>query len=689
MVMNELFNQSNIFALATASSDINDDIIKQLVMIWVIVFVGAFFVGAYLIWKQKLKSSGKYEKKQQQMKLNRFFWYRNNVFCRARIRRIEEQISSLSCYDVDTIRCETVDTFEKAVLMSLAIPIAVGILMEDVIIGFLTLFVSYVYYDISIDKQYDKICKKIIGNMTSLISNTRERYIETLSVPTAIQQAEKHPMLEEPMKRVVGILTATDAYDKLIEFCKMAPIRVIKTFAVVSYIINDIGDTEKPDGSSAFKGHLTMLRQEVDAEERKLEQTRIAFKSLPIVSLIGLFTMPLYCLYLLTQIPGTSLYLKGTYGVVCEVLVVVSTIIVYYVISIISRPSVVNQSDRTTGIDNMLGHRWFKQLVKDIQPKKFKKRDKWILRIKNSLSQKDINYIYAQKLAYSVGGVVVGFIATILFLISLRGAIYNNYTSLSFANTAEIEERVFRQIVIADKEYLALDEPLPDVDLQVWFRGKVRGLSDFEYTQQFERIQKKYKAYKGLQFKWYFCLVSITIGWICWFIPEFQIILRKSLIKYEVSDDVMQLMTICIVLADTKLDVYDALRWLELQSVIHKEAIRFASIEFTSNPVLALENLKSKSTSKEFKNIVSELMAANDKLSIADAFSEVVLDKQQFLLLREMLQKEDIESKKNTAKLISVLPAALAILLLFMLPILILGITQLLESFSGAGQMIK
>ena len=59
------------------------------------------------------------------------------------------------------------------------------------------------------------------------------------------------------------------------------------------------------------------------------------------------------------------------------------------------------------------------------------------------------------------------------------------------------------------------------------------------------------------------------------------------------------------------------------------------------------------------------------------------LDKQQFMFLREMRQTEQRESKRQNAKLACVVPGGVALIFMFVAPILILGITQLTGSLGS------
>lgn len=172
-------------------------------------------------------------------------------------------------------------------------------------------------------------------------------------------------------------------------------------------------------------------------------------------------------------------------------------------------------------------------------------------------------------------------------------------------------------------------------------------------------------------------------GIVAWHAPEVSLRMRKKLVLYEAANDVSQLQTMMIVLSETKMDVYNALIWLEKQSTVHKAAIRRCHYSYIADPMKALEELERMSPINDFKRILRKLKSSVYTLSLKDAFSDMSLDKAQSLTLREMLRNEELEQRKNSAKLIAVAPAAIALIGCFIGPVLILGITEMMDTMKN------
>ena len=662
----------------------------NLILMDLAIFGGAVIAFFYFSAKEKLKASGKYELQQKRKIHNRFSIYHNNVLLRNRFRRIVQMYASLSCYDQDTVKKQSVQLFEKSVTVAILMPVLALVTMRDVTIAILVGCIGYIYYNSVIEKQIDKVYVDVMKECSFAIQSMSDNYRGTGNVALSVLNADKGKLLQMPLNSIYEILTATDSEERLYEFQKTYPVRILKTLGNICYIVNEDGDSKTDDGESSFTRDLTALRSECDAEIRRLEKTRIAFKSLAGLSLVGIIIMPIEYLYLSTKIPGTVLLIKGMYGMIVQLVVIIATVVAYYVISVIDRPSVVNQVDKSQFIDNLSKRKKVKDFVRTVIPKKYKTRVKLNLLIKDSLSSKDMEYIYTAKVLFATVAFVVVFIVINIFTITARSNIKTNYGSLGFIPSAEMTEREYEGVVRADDYIISLSrEEFSDlqendnIGLVNTYKGNISGLSDWEALEHADRITTKYETYHSLTFHWWFVLIAYVGAMVAWRIPEISLMLRKKLVAYEATEDILQMQTMMIVLSNTKMDVLHALYWLERQATIHAAPLRYAYHEFTSDPEGALDRLAASSANLDFKRLVHKLKSAVYTLSIHDSFADVFLDKQQSLSMREMLQEETIESKKNWAKMIAVVPVAISCVGFFILPILILGIQELTDSLAS------
>lgn len=659
---------------------------KQMIYMNLFIVLATVVAFIYFVGKAKIKENKAAALKQKRKLHNRFSFYYNNVIIRGPFRRIVEMYASLSCYDSDTVKEESVKLFEKNVAIVILLPVVALIVMKDALIAILMAFMGYVYYESTVEKENDKIYVKLMEDCSMTISSVREKYLETDNIPLAILYAEKSKYLEAPMHNIYRTLTDTDGAERLEKFQHSYPVAIIKTFANTCYIVNENGAVKHENGADSFSEDMTTLRQECDSEIRRLTKQKIAFNSLQMLSLAGLVIMPAFEWYLLTQIPGTASLLKGFYGLAIHVAVMLTTMFSYHYISTSCRPSVVNQIDKTTWIDQLSKNKKVRDFVEKISPKKYKTTMKLKSLLDDSLSAKDVRYIYTSKPIYSIAGFVAAFVVLLFGTITVRDNFYNNYNSLSFIPQT-VTETQHNQIVRMDNDFMELKqdeyEAYDDETLQSYIKGRITGISDSDASEQVKRLRKKYEGYHGAHYYWWWWLVCYAVAVLCWFVPEITLKVRKKMVAYEATNDVSQLQTMMIVLSETKMDVYKAICWLEKQAAVHKAAIRKCHYSYIADPIAALEKLEKSSPVNDFKRLLRKLKSSVYTLSLHDAFSDMALDKAQTLTITEMLRGEELEQRKNSAKLIAVAPAALALIGCFIGPVLILGVSEMVDTLNN------
>ena len=665
---------------------------KQLIMLNVGIVLCTAIAFVYFVGKAKLKEDRNYALKRKRKLHNRFAVYYNNLVLRGPFRRIVEMYASLSCYDSDTVKEESVQLFERNMGIVILIPFVSFVVMRDALITILMAFMGYVYYQSTVEKENDKIYVKLMEDCSMTISSVREKYLETDSIPLAVLYSEKSKYLEVPMNNIYRILTDTDGMDRLDKFQHSYPIPIIKTFANTCHIVNENGAVKYENGADSFSEDMTALRRECDSEIRRLTKQKIAFNSLQMLSLAGLLVMPAGEWFLLSQIPGTASLLKGFYGVAVHVAVMLVTMYSYYYISTSCRPSVVNQIDKVKFIDELSKKNKVKKFVADITPKKYKTREKINVLINDSLSAKDIRYIYTAKPLYAAGCFLAAFVILLFGTVSVRDAFYNNYNSLSFI-PSPMTQTQYNQVRRMDDDFMELDwdeyDKYDDEGLISYVKGRITGINESDATEQAKRLRTKYEGYKGAHFYWWWVPIMYAAGVLGWFIPELSLLQRKKLVSYEATNDVSQLQTMMIVLSETKMDAYKALCWLEKQAAVHKAAIRRCHYSYIADPMKALDTLEKASPINDFKRLMRKLKSSVYTLSLKDAFSDMALDKSQSLTITEMLRGEELELRKNSAKLIAIAPAAIALIGCLVAPILILGISEMkdtLTNLNGFGQ---
>lgn len=659
--------------------------------IGIVVITAIVFV--VMVTKTKIKEDAAFAEKQRNKKVKRYYTYFNNPLTRTSFRNLASLLGTLQYYDEKGTKAETVSQYEKSLIISIIMPIVTLVAMKDTFIAMTVAVFSMVYFNTTIYAKYDKMYIELMEECSLAIASVREKFMEYDNIPSSVLYADRSPILDAPMKTIYRMLTDVNAEQIKDSFCAQYPVPIVKTFGNLCYILNDEGVEKHADGSDSFTDSLTIIRQECDAEVRRLTKQRIAFNSLKQLSLVGLAVVPVAETYLLNMIPGTASLLKGYYGFFMHIGVVVATLIAYYYVSTACRPSVVSTSDRQSMVDDVrLTQAKVRAFARKLKPKDVKTQAYYKDLFDSSLSSQDMDYVYVAKILYTVIFAILTFIALLFGTVTIRGNFRHNYNSLSFIPSSLKESQVIQLRIVDDslidipqEEFQIYDDDKQE--LVAYVKGHVSGISDSEASTQADRIITKYHVYHGATYHWWWWVVVYIGGVVGWFLPNIMLMLRKNLVKYEAGVDVSQLQTVMIVLSETKMDVYRVLCWLQEQATIHNAPLRLCRCRYIANPEEALDKLEEATSENDFKRMIRQLKSAVYNLSLADAFSGLKLDKQQSMSINEMLRTEEIEQRKNNAKLIAIAPAAVALIGSFVGPVLILGITQMTDTLAQLGSM--
>ena len=650
------------------------------------VFACAIPIAIVEMRKTKLKEDGTYIAHQRAVAARRYVFFYNNVITRKAFRHIVELYSSLSCYDFEQMQQMAVDLFIKSVSMGIAIPLFITLTIKDIIISGIAVLAGCMYYQMTVEKAYDKEIEEMCNEASFTIQSITDNYVLVDDVTKAVKICERAPCLERTVSKMYDVLAAENKEKALYEYKRLLPIRLLSSLVTACYITVEEGDSRDDKGQSKFVSKMTQLRLEADSKVRSLRATSIAFGSLANLSLTGLIVTPIFDWFLLNNMPGTAIYLKGLYGEIEKTLILAITCLSYYIITLLRRPSVVNVVDKNEFVDRLSKHAKVKRIAQDLIPKTYKAQEKWNRRLKDSLSSKDMVYIYTLKPLLSVVAVAVMTVMLIVFTITSKSRLWNNYGSLSAINYAvEMTETMHRQIVEVDYDYMTSEEKPEDEVARSMVKSRIDGLSSMDVEQQVDRLSTKWDKYYNIKFHWWYLIVIYLAGVAAWFVPEVSLFIRSYMVKFEAAEDAMQLQSLMMTLQSTKYDVRKCLYWLAEESTVHKAVLQYAYVEYASDPELALLRLKDSVSLRDMKRLVAKLEKAMYDLSIEDAFRDISLDKQQALNINEMLQTQQLQSKTEFARGFANAPLSIAIYGGLIIPILVLGYTQLVSSLSEMG----
>lgn len=653
---------------------------KLIIVAIVLVLVISAFVITAMNAMTKRKHMSENQKYQAYNK--RFRFYYDFVLTRTMFRKIYGQICDLSAYTMLEGRLVTVKFFEKALMTSLALFIIGYVGLGDLVSGIVLLMFAYVLLDVSVSKRIDGVNYESLIAMSSFIQSIRECYTRVRNVPDAVNDANVSPLLQRQATDIYLICTANDAEERLNEFYRTCPNRIMRTLATTCYIRTDAGEDQK--GYSPFKQALGLIKDEVDMERRRQLNQRLQFSSLDKLPFVPLFMYPPIKIFYTKMISATASVFDSMIGYVIKLVVVVSCFVSYYVLSTINNSSVAKTDDRILFLTNLMTRPKVQDFAQTLVTKKYKVRVKLREKMNGCLSSKTLDYIYLEKLFFAVALFFTSIIFSIMILFSARNAVYNSLSSSTMSVTLKYTADQERQTRKYDAEVIA-SGVLPDEETMTKkFESIFPKATSIEIEAQVDRLTSKFNTYTTLGFKWWFCFIYIALFFVGWFVPNFLLKLRVTLVKSEAEIDVLQLQTIIAILMDTNLDTMSVIYWLSRSSDIHKDILTYCYHEYVRDPEYALNHLKSKSANPEFSAMCDKLITTIFQVTLAEAFEDLISERDNTMKIREAVQLEDLKKKRNIAGPIATFPMIVWMVAVFILPI---GIVAVKSAISMLGQL--
>lgn len=656
----------------------------------IIFIIGSMFacaIALYAILMHEQKRKQRASQGDLAKKAKAYTFLSENFLTRKTFRKLVEQLASLSIYNLLEIRTLAIQYYTQTLGLSLVLVFVGIIVFRDVTAVLLCIVFALVIYLSLITKKVDTTHFLVLKEFSATLSSIRESYTLMGNIPDAINECTKGKFLQKSMDKIYLILTATDSEERLEEFYRTVPFPMLQTLAGVCYLLNDAGDERDDRGVSAFKSAITLLKHECDLEIRKLTKQRMMFSMLEYLPLAPLPFIGVLKWFFTTYMPGTSVIYNGMIGYISQTLIILIAIFAYWYITSTNSPTAIRRNDRSDFVDAFLYWPPFQRILPNILPKKARTKLKIEKELKGALSSKDIKYIYASKVLAAGIAFVMTLTALTAFTFLAKEFTYDNIKTASFLGGSDMSVEDARKWHELDNSLLAQPKAPRERDLQDIIPSYFPDISAMDLKDQCNRILQKYNNYHALSFHWWYVLIAYGLGVFGWFAPGIMLDLRKKMVRAEEEEDVLQLQTMLAILRFTHLDTMEALYWLARQSRIYQTAIYFAYHEYPSDPELALNRLKDKSSLPEFQQICERLLSTISQVTIREAFSDLESERDQMLSIREMVQNNALERKRRQCSPISRAPLMAMVIGHVLAPIGILAFNEITNMMGQLGVM--
>lgn len=630
-------------------------------------------------------------KPKKERKKSQILFYRkvyrfmsNNFITRRQMIKITTRLSALSIYSLDEIQMTATKYLVLSNGVSVALVVASIFLFKDTVSTLICIAFALLVNNILVTKQIDKTNLSVYKALKYSLSSIRQEYMKLNSIPEAIAEADIHPLLTKPFDEIHTILTSANGELKLLKFYESNPFRSLQTFAGIAWNINNSGDGKDEYGQSNFVQAITMLSSDVNSEVQRLITIKAKFGIIEYLPFVPIFAMNFIESYFIGIMPGTALIYNGIIGYAGRIITLLACIICYSIVANISSTAPIAEDDRKPWIVSALSIPEVHQFIYNITPKNAKGR-RVERKLKNVLSRKSLEDFYFEKVLWASAALVVAIVATVSTISLGRDFTMNSSQQLSLVATDEMAGYTKEQILELDYSYFNRTYEWSDDEFRDTVKAAMPGLSDLQVLDQVKRIKDKENALKSAYFHWYYMVLCIAISCIAWFAPNMLLIVRKFLVSTEAEDDFLQLQTLMAILMNTDVDTLDALWQLCQHSRIHKNQLLYCYHSYPSNPEKELVRLQSKTPIIEFKRFIGKLALTISDLSLAEAFSDLKIERDHMIRIREISMYATIDKKRGLCGIISMIPLGLLVITELLIPLGYLGIMEFMNALSSMG----
>lgn len=613
-------------------------------------------------------------------------WFKrfySNPLTRQGLMRVHKSVSELSIFTDVEARVTAFKVYLTGIMIFIGVIIASAFLLKDAFFVLICALYAMVMREVVINKKLDKYHSKLYLQLSDAISSLRQEYIRLRSVTEALAACESGNIVQRPINEIHSILTSYNAQENLEAFYNSSPLKVIQTLAGVCYAVNRTGDATLSDGSSNFVSSLSLISNEVNLEIRRLRLQKSQFGSLEFLPVLPVLALGPIKTFFTNTIPGTAVIYNGMLGYLITVLIIVCSIAAFKVITSITRPVAIKYDDRTDFDRKLLGKKKVRMMVKLIEPIKLKSLSKKFKLLKKSMTRQNLDYLYLRKAYFSF---FTFFSLLIIVFVSLslgREFAKNNVMEASLMSAGQLTQAEKNLLRSMDETYLA-SQSMSEEEMRSLIRTTLPGIRDYEVDAQVKRLYEKQKTLDGLQFHFWILWICLFCAWIAWFVPEIILKIRTWLIKTESEEDCLQLQTVIGILMNTPIDTLDLLDWMSKHSRVFRPILIDAYQDYPSDAYQSLSVLKMRAGISEFRRIVDKLTLTVSQITIAEAFSDIIIERDHLLRMREIAQTEAIMKKRAMMSPVAMSTLGLTIALYFILPIGILGARQLIDLLTNS-----
>ena len=627
--------------------------------------------------------------------------YTKIPFVKRYILKIRRRLEIINIDDEYLTRRQAAEILTRAIAIIIPLTIVIIWLTHEnyLLMSFLLIFEIFMA-DTLINGMVDKIDNKLLKEQINFFSEIRHAYHEYNMVEEAIYQVaqdDENIEMSRQAEKIYDVLISDDPEGELEKYYDIAPNPYLKEFAGVSYLTKGFGD-RKVNGASLYLKNLNNITQEMQLEILKRDKLDYVFQSLSLISIVPILFMEPLKNWAVSQFSFTASFYEGKGGMIVQILILVLTIICYFLTRKLKDNGSVNLSAKDTENPwqaKLYRNPIIKKFVDLFIPKPGTKEYRNLQKdMKDAASKDKMEWIYINRLLLGI----VTFIATIIIVMQLHALVIRNVYTDPTANfdiigqMSEKDVASAMEITNSDNKYIEHFKADPEVttdDIAAEMeKGRIddfyENADDDEIQVAAERVLDKIKLVNSENMQWFELIIAMVLAVVAYNMPIWMLKFQAKMRQLEMEDEVMQFQTIILMLMKIeRVNVEIILEWLERYANIFKEPISKCVNNYESGPWEALEQLKEDVSFQQFIRIVESLQAAVEKIPIADAFDELDTERDYYQAKRKESNERLISRKGMIRRAIGFAPMIVIFVGYLIIPLVFIGLTSMSTSMAG------
>jgi len=642
------------------------------ILLGVIIFSAFLFIYAFYqlnqlkAYKRVKESFGKGSKVL--LKMHRFLV--KVPLLKIYLQRVERKLKFIELSDEKTIKKKATQLFLYAFGISSVILAILLYSMDSLYFLLLGLTMLMIINQQFLNFYIGGMEKKLLIQFETFLSEVKHHYHNHQMIDEAVYDTTKDVNksnfeMSLHAKAMYDILSSEAPEHAMENYYDIAPNKFFKNFIALAHLVQKFGD-KVVNEQSVFLTNMNYLKQEIKYELLRKERLNYLFKSLSFITIAPIFFIKPLEQWALMNLPELGIYFNGKYGFFIDIGTFLLVILSYLLISKMKTHENLEISQETQIYDKLLKIKWLKKPIELKINKNYSQYLKDESFLKDAGYTKDVRVYYLTKILS----------ATSLFILCI----------LVMINAISIGKR---QLLISDKDYLknsdakylmALkDAGLNDEEVMTYIERE-EDLSQNVLKAESQRLLNKINAYNAIYFKWWYLLLAIITSIIAYQLPMLLLYFKKQMRLMTLEEEVIQMHTIILMLMYfERVSVEEVLKWMEQFSLIFRRSINKCLNDFEQGDIKALEMLKKEEGYTSFVRIVDNLINASEKIPLALAFDELVIERKYYQEKRKQDNEALIEKKGMIGKLIAFVPLSFTILFYLLVPFLLFSINQLLN----------